>query len=90
MRGSIRPGSGSRRPVGDRPETYQLTEADVDELLEAARLAAHESGERINAPLLCFLLGRAGARHPSSTLPELIDAVAHPEDAGRDDEPAPS
>ena len=33
-------------------------------LLGLARIAAHESGERTNAPLLCYLLGRAerGAR----------------------------
>jgi hypothetical protein len=41
------------------PDDLQLDEADVDTLLEAARLAAHESGDRRNAPLLCFLLGRA-------------------------------
>lgn len=28
-------------------------------LLDLARIAAHESGERTNAPLLCYLLGRA-------------------------------
>lgn len=36
--------------------------ADDEErtLLEVARIAAHESGDRRNAPLLCYLLGRAG------------------------------
>jgi hypothetical protein len=28
-------------------------------LLDLAALAAHESGERTNAPLLCYLVGRA-------------------------------
>jgi hypothetical protein len=28
-------------------------------LLDLARIAAHESGDRTNAPLLCYLLGRA-------------------------------
>ena len=28
-------------------------------LLDLARIAAHESGERTNAPLLCYLIGRA-------------------------------
>jgi len=37
-----------------------LTEAEANTLLEVARIAAHESGDRRNAPLLCFLLGRAG------------------------------
>ena len=37
-----------------------LTEDEASTLLEVARVAAHESGDRRNAPLLCFLLGRAG------------------------------
>ncbi|MDE3024320.1 MAG: hypothetical protein KGI93_01990 [Acidobacteriota bacterium] len=37
-----------------------LTEAEARTLLELARVAAHESGDRRNAPLLCYLLGRAG------------------------------
>lgn len=35
------------------------TEADT--LLRLAAVAAHESGERTNAPLLCHVLGRAVA-----------------------------
>ena len=32
-------------------------------LLDLARIAAHKSGDRTNAPLLCYLIGRAqGAR----------------------------
>jgi Domain of unknown function (DUF6457) len=38
----------------------ELNQAAVDQLLELARLAAHESGDRRNAPLLCYLVGRAG------------------------------
>jgi hypothetical protein len=37
-----------------------LTEAEAETLLDLARIAAHESGDRRNAPLLCYLLGRAG------------------------------
>ena len=37
-----------------------LSEAEVTTLLELARIAAHESDDRRNAPLLCYLLGRAG------------------------------
>jgi Domain of unknown function (DUF6457) len=44
------------------PATLDLTQEDVDELLELARVAAHESGERINAPLLCYLVGLVHAR----------------------------
>ena len=36
------------------------TKAEAETLLEVARAAAHESGDRRNAPLLCYLLGRAG------------------------------
>ena len=45
-------------------------ELDIDEdteatLLELARVAAHESGARTNAPLLCYLVGRvAGSVRP--------------------------
>jgi Domain of unknown function (DUF6457) len=37
-----------------------VDESEQAALLEVARLAAHESGDRRNAPLLCYLLGRAG------------------------------
>ena len=41
-----------------------LDDAETATLLEVARIAAHESGDRRNAPLLCYLLGRAqGERH---------------------------
>jgi hypothetical protein len=36
-----------------------LSEDDKGSILEVAALAAHESGARLNAPLLCYLLGRA-------------------------------
>jgi uncharacterized protein DUF6457 len=36
-----------------------LTEAEETTLLDLARIAAHTSGDRTNAPLLCYLLGRA-------------------------------
>ena len=40
-------------------EELELTSADMRALLEVARIAAHDSGNRINAPLLCYLIGRA-------------------------------
>ena len=43
-------------------------------LLDLARIAAHESGERINAPLLCYLIGLAEARS-GKPLEELARAV---------------
>ena len=47
------------RASGSSAEALELSEEDVRILLELARLAAHESGERTNAPLLCYLIGRA-------------------------------
>ena len=38
-----------------------LSPADVELLLELARTAAHESGERTNAPLVSYLVGLATA-----------------------------
>jgi hypothetical protein len=36
----------------------ELTDADRDALLKIAKIAAHTSGDRTNAPLLCYLIGR--------------------------------
>lgn len=60
--------------VGDDPAGYDLSRAEMDELLELARVAAHESGERTNAPLLCYLVGLAHGRHDVS-LSDLIEAT---------------
>ena len=59
--------------VGDDPSAYGLTQADVDDLLDLARIAAHESGERTNAPLLAYLAGLARGRHPGRALADLVD-----------------
>ena len=40
----------------------ELSAGDTRTLLDLARVAAHDSGERTNAPLLCYLLGLAVAR----------------------------
>jgi uncharacterized protein DUF6457 len=45
--------------AGVSPAELELTNEDVRTLLDLARIAAHESGERTNAPLLCYLVGRA-------------------------------
>ena len=45
--------------AGLPPEQLELSDDDVAVLLDLARIAAHESGERTNAPLLCYLVGRA-------------------------------
>ena len=60
--------------VGEDPSAYDLSRAQMDELLELARVAAHDSGERTNAPLLCYLVGLAHGRHGGS-LDDLIEAA---------------
>jgi hypothetical protein len=41
------------------PGDLELSDTDVDTLLDLARIAAHVSGDRTNAPLVCYLVGRA-------------------------------
>jgi hypothetical protein len=53
-------------------ERLELDDEAVRELLELARVAAHDSGERTNAPLLCYLVGRA---QDGASLDELANAV---------------
>jgi hypothetical protein len=53
-------------------ERLDLSDGDVAVLLDLARIAAHESGERTNAPLLCYLVGRAQGH---ADLGELAAAV---------------
>jgi Domain of unknown function (DUF6457) len=60
--------------VGEPAERYDLSRAEMDELLELARVAAHESGERTNAPLICYLVGLAHGRH-GGELDDLVDAT---------------
>jgi hypothetical protein len=56
------------------PAAYELAQGEIDDLLELARVAAHESGQRINAPLVCYLVGLARGRRPAE-LGDLVDAV---------------
>jgi hypothetical protein len=58
--------------AGIPPDELQLDDATTRELLDLARIAAHTSGERTNAPLLAYLLGRASTR---ASFDELADAV---------------
>jgi Domain of unknown function (DUF6457) len=59
---------------GEDPAGLDLSQADVDEILELARVAAHESGERTNAPLVCYLVGLARGRR-GGDLSDIVDAV---------------
>jgi Domain of unknown function (DUF6457) len=58
--------------VGIEPAQLELTDDDAHTLLDLARIAAHVSGERTNAPLLCYLVGRA---QRNSTVDDLAAAV---------------
>lgn len=60
--------------AGQDPASLGLSQEEVDELLELARIAAHESGERTNAPLLCYLVGLARGRR-GGDLAALVDAA---------------
>jgi Domain of unknown function (DUF6457) len=60
--------------AGGPVDQLELSQAEIDELLELARIAAHESGERINAPLLCYLVGLAEGR-TGVELSTLVDAA---------------
>lgn len=58
--------------AGVPPDELELSDADASTLLDLARIAAHVSGDRTNAPLLCYLVGRAAG---GSDLSSLADAV---------------
>ncbi len=51
----------------------ELSPEEIETLLDLAAHAAHESGARTNAPLLCYLLGRA--RAGAASLEELDQIV---------------
>jgi hypothetical protein len=58
--------------AGVPPEELELDDEQTRTLLDLARIAAHDSGERTNAPLLCYLVGRAQG---GADLETLADAV---------------
>jgi Domain of unknown function (DUF6457) len=61
--------------LGEDPAEYDFTDADVERLLDLARIAAHDSGERVSAPLLCYLVGLAAGRHPEHDLATLVEGA---------------
>jgi Domain of unknown function (DUF6457) len=58
--------------AGLEPDALELDDGAVRTLLDLARIAAHDSGDRTNAPLLCYLVGRAEG---GPSLDDLADAV---------------
>lgn len=60
--------------TGIDPAALDLDDDKVEQLLELARVAAHESGERTNAPLVCYLVGLAQGGS-GAALDDLAEAV---------------
>ena len=58
--------------VGIPAEELSIDDGAADTLLDLARIAAHTSGDRTNAPLLAYLIGRAD---DGTRLDELAAAV---------------
>jgi hypothetical protein len=58
--------------AGVPAEKLELDDEQTRTLLDLARIAAHESGERTNAPLLCYLVGRAQGDADLDTLADAL------------------
>ncbi len=54
-------------------DVLELSPGEIERLLELAGFAAHSSGTRTNAPLLCYLVGlaRGGTEGAATGLEEL-------------------
>jgi len=61
--------------IGADTAAYELTEGDIEALLDLARVAAHDSGIKSNAPLICYLVGLAHGRNADRELGDLTRAV---------------
>ena len=64
---------GVAESAGIDPASLDLSAFDEATILDLARIAAHVSGERTNAPLLCYLVGQATAA--GASLESVADAV---------------
>jgi hypothetical protein len=53
-----------------------LTSDEIALLLHLAGDAAHESGARTNAPLLCYLLGRAQGERSLDELAKIVQSTS--------------
>jgi hypothetical protein len=61
---------------GIPPQELELSDEEAAALLDLARIAAHESGERTNAPLLCYLVGRARGGADVETLADAVRRIS--------------
>jgi Domain of unknown function (DUF6457) len=60
------------RAAGVPVEELELDDEQERTLLDLARIAAHDSGERTNAPLLCYLVGRVRREVDLETLADAV------------------
>lgn len=62
--------------AGIDPADLTLADDEIEILLGLARDAAHEGGDRTNAPLVCFLAGFAMGRDSGLDLARLARAAS--------------
>ena len=62
--------------AGTPASELELSDEDAAVLLDLARIAAHDSGERTNAPLLCYLVGRAQGGADLETLADAVRRIS--------------
>ena len=53
----------------------RLEPGEAEQLLDLARVAAHTSGDRRNAPLVTYLVGIARGRGDTRSLEEIVRAI---------------
>ena len=59
--------------AGLAPDRLELGEREASDLLDLARIAAHTSGDRTNAPLLSYFVGLAVAK--GGDLDAIVSAI---------------
>ncbi|MHB1509760.1 MAG: DUF6457 domain-containing protein [Acidimicrobiales bacterium] len=64
--------------AGEASSVYDLSPAQAEALLNLAGAAAHESGDRKNAPLVAYLVGLAKGRNSSRSFDELVRSIRDP------------
>ena len=57
-------------------DVAELTPDEISLLLGLAGDAAHESGTRTNAPLLCYLVGRAQGERSLADVAEIVRSTS--------------
>ncbi len=57
-------------------ESLELAQEDIERVLELAGYAAHDSGARTNAPLLCYLVGLSHGTHGLEELDRIVRSTS--------------